>query len=339
MKLTACIRMFFTNYLLSIKNSSLQTVKSYKENFKIFLPFAAGFLNVKIGNIYIEDLSTDLILSFLEHLEEERGNSITTRNQRLASLKSLAKMIRLMYPEHKDTAGRILNIPQKRATKSLVGFLTHDEIMKVFNSVQLNIRDGFRDHTILRLMYDSAARAGEVGDLELDSIDSNAENLFILGKGNRYRRVQVWPRTVQLVEQYVKNYRIKPKTLFSKYLFITQRREKITRQGIYKICEKYLKQVLPEKRFKQVNTAHCFRHSCAVHMLMEGKPLHHIKNHLGHENINSTMIYLRLDLSRKREVQQGFIENSRKILINDPEINDLIDWENQDNILKWLDSL
>lgn len=339
MKLTVCIRMFFSNYLLNIKNSSPQTLKSYKDCFRIFLPFAAEFLNLRIGGILVDDLSTDLILSFLEHLEDERGNSIRTRNQRLASLKSLAKMIRLLYPEHKDIADRILNIPQKRAVKQVFGFLTQDEIRAVFDSVNLKKRDGFRDYTILRLMYDSAARAGEIGDLELDSLDSKAETLGILGKGNRYRLVQLWPRTVQIAETYVKDHRVKPNSLFSKYMFINQRREKFTRQGIYKICRKHLRSVLPENRFKQMNPAHCFRHSCAVHMLMEGKPLAHIKNHLGHESINSTMIYLGLDLSRKREVQEGFIEYTRSALVNDPEIDELIDWKNKDEILKWLDEL
>jgi hypothetical protein len=74
-------------------------------------------------------------------------------------------------------------------------------------------------------------------------------------------------------------------------------------------------------------------------MLIQGKPLAHIKNHLGHESINSTMIYLNLDLSRKKEVQKGFIEYTRSALANDPDIDELIDWKNKDEILKWLDEL
>ncbi|QTA78498.1 Integrase family protein [Desulfonema limicola] len=339
MKLSTCIRTFFSHYLFEVKNSSLLTVKSYKETFKIFFSFAAQYLGVKIGRIELEDLSTDLILSFLEYLEDERENSIRTRNQRLAVLKSFAKMIRLKYPEHRDIADRILNIPQKRAVKSLAGFLSHDEIIQVFDSVNLSKKDGFRDHAILRLMYDSGARAGEVGNLELDSMDSRESLLYILGKGGAYRRVQIWPRTVQIIEHYVKNHRLTPSALFSKYLFINQRREKLTRQGIYKICKKYISLVLPENRLKQLEPAHCFRHSCAVHMLMDGKPLSHIKNHLGHENINSTMIYLKLDLSRKKEVHKGFIEYTRKALVNSPDIDGLIDWDNKDEVLKWMDNL
>jgi len=338
-KLTACVRVFFGNYLPGIKNSSFQTVKSYKECFRIFLPFAAGFLNIKINRIEIEDLSINLILTFLEHLEQERQNSIITRNQRLACLKSLAKMMRLMYPDYKETAERILNIPQKRAVKSFFGFLTHDEIKAVFDSVNPEKKDGFRDYAVLRLMYDSGARADEIGGLEIDSIDCKANTLSILGKGRRYRLIQIWPKTVQIIQQYVKEHRIKPMPLFSKYLFINQRREKLTRQGIYKICKKYLTAVLPENRLKQVHPAHCFRHTCAVHMLMDKTPLSHIKNHLGHENINSTMIYLKLDLSRKREVQKGFIEHTRNALLNDPMIDELIDWKNKDEVLKWLDQL
>ena len=126
---------------------------------------------------------------------------------------------------------------------------------------------------------------------------------------------------------------------FKNRLFVNQRGQGLTRSGVYRICQKYLKKALPENRLKDLNAAHCFRHSCAIHMLMNGSPISDIKNHLGHEDINSTMIYLKLDLSRRRKVQKRCI-HTETILKNDPKIDELIDWENsKDEILKWLDSL
>jgi len=93
------------------------------------------------------------------------------------------------------------------------------------------------------------------------------------------------------------------------------------------------------KRLKIIHPAHSFRHSCAINMLASGKALSDVKNHLGHENIQSTMIYLHMDLKTKREVQKKFIKYSQSTLKHDPKIDDLIDWEHKKETLAWLDSL
>jgi hypothetical protein len=120
-------------------------LSSYKVTFKLLLPYASQYLDKKLNAITIQDLSTDLILSFLDSLESDRKNCVRTRNIRLAAIKSLAKMIRLLHPEFEDDANRILNIPQKRESKPLVGFLSQEELLNVFNIVDLQKKDGFRD--------------------------------------------------------------------------------------------------------------------------------------------------------------------------------------------------
>jgi len=137
MKLTTCIYQFFDQYLVRIKGSSDQTVKAYRDAFGLFLPFAADHLGIKIKSLQMEHLCADLILAFLNHLESDRNNRAITRNHRLAAIKSLAKMIRLMYPQHRKLAETILAIPQKRTTKQLIGFLYPDEILKIFQHVEL----------------------------------------------------------------------------------------------------------------------------------------------------------------------------------------------------------
>ena len=293
-------------------------------------------MSKNVSGIDVADLSTDFIIDFLDHLENVAGNKIVTRNN---PIRSMARMILLMAPEDRETGERILNIPSKRFPKPLFGFLSHDEALAVFNSVDLKRKQGFRDYTILHLLYDSAARAHEIAGLCVDDFDPNEMRVGILGKGNRFRIVQIWPRTADLIVRYIKDHREKPMPVFKNRLFVNQRAQGFTRSGVYRICQKYLKKTLPENRLKNLNAVHCFRHSCAIHMLMCGSPISDIKNHLGHEDINSTMIYLKLDLSRRREVQKRFIEYTETILKNDPKIDELIDWENKDEILKWLDSL
>lgn len=339
MKLSSCLHQFFDKYLPRIKGVSTHTIKAYRDTFRLLLPFAAKSLAIDIESLTVQDLSLKLILAFLNHLETERSNIPRTRNLRLATLKSLAKMIRLMYPKQKDIADRILNIPQKRTQKLLIGFLSQEESLKVFGAVDLRKKEGFRDYTLLHLLFDSGARASEVAALNLDYFDFSQRTLAIIGKGNRYRIVELWPKTAQLIHSYIVNYRAAPKLLYRHRLFINQRGEELTRHGIYRLCQKYLSMVLPEKRLKDLNPAHSFRHSCAVNLLRSGKAITDIKNHLGHENIQSTMVYLQMDLSRRLEVQKKFIEYTQSLLINDPKINELIDWENKEKILDWLDSL
>ncbi|MGB2930514.1 MAG: tyrosine-type recombinase/integrase [Desulfobacterales bacterium] len=339
MRLSTCIYQFFDQYLPRIKGSSRKTIKAYRDAFSLFLPFAAQHRSVKIDSLKIDHLSSDLILAFLYHLESERGNAGTTRNQRLAALKSLAKMMRFMYPENRDIAERILSIPQKRTQRKLIGFLYPDEIFKVFCGVDLTQKDGLRDYTILHLLDDAGARASEIATLNLDYFNAQQKTLAILGKGNRFRLIELSPKTTELIKLYMAKYRVKPKPLYQHRLFINQRGTELTRHGIYRICKKYLTKALSPKRLKNINPVHSFRHSCAIRMLACGEPISTIKNHLGHENIQSTMVYLQLDLTRKKEVQRKFIEYAQSNLSQDPKIDELIDWKNKQDILEWLDSL
>lgn len=339
MKLSTCIYKFFDQYLPRIKGSSEQTIKAYRDTFTLFLPFAAEHLSIKIESLRAEHLTADLILTFLDYLESDRNNSARTRNYRLATIKSLAKMIRFMYPEKRKLAERILNIPQKRAQKQIIGFLYPDEILSVFDSVDLKKKEGFRDYTILHLLYDSGARASEITTLNIDYFDPQKKTLIILGKGNSFRQIELKPKTVQLLMLYMTKYRTSPKPLYQHRLFISQRGKEFTRHGIYRICKKYLFKALSPKRLKNINPVHSFRHSCAVSRLSCGELISDIKNRLGHENIQSTMIYLHMDLSRRRAVQKKFIEHIQSDLFNDQKIEELIDWENKENLLAWLDSL
>ncbi len=339
MKLSPLIHQFFDQYLPHIRGVSPQTVRAYRDAFRLFLPFAASFYSIKIKSLRLEHISRELIIAFLEDLQNERKNLVKTRNHRLAALKSFAKMIRFMYPEHKEVANTIRTIPQKRSQKSLIGFLYQDEMLRIFESVDLKRKEGFRDYTLLHLLYDSGARASEISTLNLDYFDPRKKTLAILGKGNRFRLIQLETKTCQLLQLYIRKYRNSPRPLYQDRLFINQRGEELTRHGIYRICRKYLETVLSPKRLQYINPVHSFRHSKAVDMLYNGHPITDIKNHLGHDSIQSTTIYLHLDIDKRRHIQKRFISHMQSVLADDSKIDELLQWENEGDLMAWLDSL
>jgi integrase/recombinase XerD len=339
MKLSPCIHQFFDHYLPNIRGMSPHTILSYRDTFKLFLPFAAQHYRMKVKSLRLELLSPELLIAFLDHLQNERKNLPRTRNLRLATLKSFAKMIRLMYPEQRQVAERIIHFPQKRFRKPLIGFLYQDEILRVFEAVDLRRKEGFRDYALLHLLYDSGARASEISTLNLDYFNPEQKTLAILGKGDRFRLIELETKTSHLLQLYVRKYRISPKPLCRERLFINQRGEELTRHGIYRICKKHLLKALPPKRLNTIHPAHSFRHARAVDLLYRGKNIAQIQNRLGHDNIQSTSIYLHLDLNRRRHIQKQLITHMESVATLDPKIDELLQWESKEDILAWLDNL
>ena len=260
MRLTSCIQQFFDLYHFRIKGSSQQTIKAYRQALALFLPFAAKYYAIKIGSLSIDHLTLDVILSFLDYLQSDRSNAANTRNQRLAVIKSLAKMIRLMYPQKSDVANIILSIPQKKSQKKIVGFLYIEEIFATYEAVDLKKPLGFRDYTILHLLADSGARATEVATLNVDYFNSAQKTLSILGKGNKFRLIKLGQKTTDLIKRYIIQYRPHPKPIYQHCLFINKHARPLTRKGIYLMCQKYLSIAVKPKRLNMIHPVHSFRH-------------------------------------------------------------------------------
>ena len=202
MKLSAVIHQFFDTYLPHIKGVRPNSIKAYRDTFKLFLPFAANRYGIKVGSLSLHHLTPEVILSFLDYLESERKNTARTRNHRLAAIKSLAKMIRFTHPQWSASMEKIVVIPQKRTQRQLVGFLYPEEIHQVLNTVHIDTAVGFRDYTILHLLFETGARASEMARLNLDYFNPEQGSLAILGKGNRFRQVDLSPTTVKMIKAY-----------------------------------------------------------------------------------------------------------------------------------------
>jgi site-specific recombinase XerD len=142
-----------------------------------------------------------------------------------------------------------------------------------------------------------------------------------LGKGERFRLIELEKKTVELLQLYIKRYRTTPKPLYQHRIFINQRGQELTRHGIYRICKKYLIMALPPKRLKLINPVHSFRHTKVMDMLYKGKNLADVRNQLGHDSIQSTMIYTHMNIKRKRQIQKRFIRYMDSALSEDPKLN------------------
>jgi site-specific recombinase XerD len=260
MRLTICVQQFIDHYHFRIKGSSQRTIKAYREALTLFLPFAAKYYSIKVASLSIDHLSLDVILAFLDYLESDRSNAANTRNQRLAVIKSLAKMIRLMYPQNHKVADIILSIPQKKSQKKIVGFLYIEEIFAVYQAVDLKKPLGFRDYTIVHLLADSGARASEVATLNLDYFNPAQKTLSVLGKANKFRFIKLGEKTTDLIKRYITHYRPRPHPIYQHRLFINKQGKSLTRKGIYLLCQKYLSMVLKPTRLELIHPVHSFRH-------------------------------------------------------------------------------
>ncbi len=339
MRLSVVIHQFFDHYLPQIKGASPHSIQAYRDTIKLLLPFAANHYGIKVGSLSLRHFTPELIVTFLNHLETDRKNSAKTRNHRLAAIKTLAKMIRFLDPQGAAAMDQILSIPQKRTQRRLIGFLYPEEIDRVLNAVDVHKAQGFRDYLIIKLLFESGARASEIAALQLDYFAPKLRTLAILGKGNRFRQIDLSSTTAKMIKVYIAKYRRTPKPPFTKRLFVSQHGKSLTRHGIYRLCKKYLALVLSEKRLKVINPVHSFRHACAVNMLAAGCSVTDIKNKLGHENIQSTMVYLQMDLSRRKKAQKRFAQYTEAVLSRNAAIEELIAQQEKDDIMTWLDSL
>lgn len=203
----ACLSNFFNKYLSLELNSSKNTIISYKCTFSLLINYLIKEKDFKLNDITFKKINKDVILSFLDYLENDKSNSINTRNQRLGAIKSfyqysltLTENINQIY-----NIKQILNIKNKKFTKKTQDYLTKEEIKSIFDSINTNKEIGRRNLTILVLLYDSAARADEIVNLCVEDIRYYDNQIILNGKGNKKRVVPIMDETIELLNQYLKD--------------------------------------------------------------------------------------------------------------------------------------
>jgi site-specific recombinase XerD len=327
---------FLTKYLPGEKKLSVNTIAVYRDSFKLFLTFCDKMKNISPEKITVPTLTKSLILEFLDWIEKDRSGSIATRNQRLSSICGFVRYIQAESPDNIYELNRILDIPAKKTAKTIIPYLTEQDLKILFSQPDLKTREGRRDYALLIFLYDTAARVQEIADLKVKNVRLVAPAVVTLhGKGDKMRQVPILDRTKNIINEYVEEYRSRVWGIAfdDAPLFSNQRRQALSRWGVSHILGKYvsLARRLPAFSADFPVTPHVLRHSKAMGMLKAGIPLIYIRDFLGHVNITTTEIYARADNEMKRK----YLEQSYPDLIQ----QEFPGWNEDKGLLAWLNDL
>lgn len=291
---------FFADHLCNHKRVSQQTIASCRDTFRLLLTFLRDSQKIQPSKLKLTELDAPVVLSFLEYLESERGNSIRTRNLRLSAIRSFYRWVALREPEYIGIVTRIMAIPSKREDKKLIGYLTRPEIDAIINAPDKTTWAGRRDRAMLLTMYNSGARVTEIATLERSQVHFGLETYLQLnGKGRKERTVPLWPETVAALKGWFKELT----GIESLTAFPSARRRSLSRHGINHILQGAIEKAsvkCSSLRNKTV-TPHIVRHTTAVHLLQSGVDVAVIALWLGHESIETTHVYLAIDLEAKEK--------------------------------------
>ena len=295
------IRRFLQEYLISVRNLASNTQCSYRDTICLLLPFIAGQARTAIDQLKVEDISAERVKIFLLDLEQTRHCSISTRNQRLAAIFSLAKFNGLHGPEHLQWCGEIRAIPFKKGPHSMITYLEKAEMDVLLKASEGVLPQQRRDHAILLFLYNTGARADEAAQMTIANLDlahaprRDHSSVVIRGKGNKLRRCPLWSQTVNEITSLVKD------RAPTEHVFLNRCGQPITRFGIRTLVKRYVQKAskqMPSLGTKRVSP-HTIRHTSATHLLRAGVDINTIRAWLGHVSINTTNIYAETDFEMK----------------------------------------
>jgi integrase/recombinase XerD len=291
---------FLREHLPKERRASQHTCEAYAQSFQLLLGFAANGLKIKPSKIEIERLDAPLILAFLEHLEKKRGNSVRTRNVRLAAINSFFRFLEYRVPSCLEQARRIHAIPMKKTDQALVDYLARDELQALLDAPDTSTVSGIRDRAMLHLAFAAGMRVSELVGLRLDHIDrQDLATVHIVGKGRRERVLPLWKETAVAVKAWLK---VRPASTAPE-LFLNARGQAMTRSGFEYILAKHVttaSRASPSITGKNVSP-HVLRHTCAMHTLQATRDVRKVSLWLGHASLQSTEVYLRADPTEKLE--------------------------------------
>lgn len=294
---------FLTDYLPKQRGTSQNTIRSYRDCFKLLLKYFEHEKGVNINRITLGDIDRVLVLEFLSWLEKERGCSVATRNQRLAAIESYFKYISADNPELLYQMQQISSIRIKKSPRPVISYLTVASMKTLLEVIDTTHPQGRRDLTMLSLLYDSGARVQELIDLNAEDIHLGGfPTVDVLGKGKKHRAIPLTEATGSILAKYKKEFRLDlPQTQCSP-LFLNKFGHRFTREGITYTLQKYaslanaLDPGIPPKI-----TPHILRHTKSMHLIEAGVDLVSIRDFLGHVDLSTTDIYAKTNVEEKRK--------------------------------------
>ncbi len=300
---------YLREHLPNERGSSINTCETYTYSFQLLIVFAAKRLRIKPCALTIEHLDCTLIVAFLLHLETDRHNCASTRNARLAAVKSFFHFIEYRVPVCLEQSRQIHAIPSKKTDIPLVDYLAVDEVQALLDAPDVGLSSGIRDRAMLHLAFAAGLRVSELIGLLVDDLVLRPEaTIKIRGKGRQERILPLWKETLLTIRSWIT---IRPKTV-SPELFLNARGLKMTRSGFEYILAKHLRTATvqcPSLTKKRVSP-HVLRHTCAMHTLRATHDIRKVALWLGHASTQSTEVYLRADPTEKLEALSSMLPPS-----------------------------
>jgi integrase/recombinase XerD len=292
------IEAFFTQRLVAQRDASPRTIAAYRDTLRLLLAFAYDRTGIPPSQLDISDVDAALIGAFLDHLERERGNSVRTRNARLAAIRSLFGYAALRHPEHAELIQHVLAIPTKRTTHRDVCFLHPAEIDALLAAPDTNTWIGRRDHALLVLLIQTGLRVSELTALLCGGIHLGVgAHVRCHGKGRKDRATPLTAQTVQVLRAWQHEHGDHP----ASPLFPSRRGGPLGIDAVEWLVAKHAATATatcPSLNYKTV-TPHVLRHTAAMQLLNAGVDTSVIALWLGHESVATTQIYLHADLGLK----------------------------------------
>jgi len=313
-ELQVLIQKFFLQWLMTQRSVSPETVKSYRDTFRIFLKHLETTHNIKPSAVTVKHFEAEYIIGFLNYLEEERGNTRKTINVRLSAISCFLKFLSFEIPEYSGLLSRSLMIPYRKEEKREMDFLTKEEYLALLGACEPDSELGRRDQLMLILLYNTGVRVSELLGLKHMDIITDAKGLpsyvHVHGKGRKERDVPLWKSTSVFLRSFMDVHGI---VNSNSKLFVNRTDGALTRSGVrYRLnclIEKASEEVLSINR--KTISPHTFRHTVALNLLQAGVDISTIAIWLGHESILTTHKYMAADMEMKRRTLEKIHEPDR----------------------------
>jgi len=290
---------FFTQRLMQQRQASPHTISSYRDTFRQFLKLAQQRLHKPPSRLSFEEIEAPVIVAFLDDIEK-RGLSVRSRNLRLTALHSFFRYAAFEVPEHSAQIQRVLAIPSKRFTRTLVQFLTREEVDALLAAPDLHTWSGRRDHAFLLVALQTGLRLSEMTGLTCeDLVLGTGAHVRVIGKGRKERCTPIAKSTLAAIKAWLRE----PQPGGSKMLFPSARGKRLTVHGVQYLLNKHrmtASRMCPSLKNKRV-TVHRCRHTMAMDLLQAGVDRSVIALWLGHESVETTQIYLEATMKMKEQ--------------------------------------
>ncbi len=322
-ELFAAITDFLKVYAPVVRRKSPNTVKSYKCALSAYFDFLKETKQKTLFTAGSSDFTCDNILAFVEWLQKERGNEVSTVNQRLAHIRTFCNYMMknsLMSFSELSRINDIARIDDLRRNEFI--FLGVDDVKLILQLPDTHTRTGIRDRFFIALLYDSGCRDQEILSLRFKDFiasDPNAAELHVIGKGSKYRVTPISSDVVGIFHQYCKAYQIDGSECQEEYIFTTRNtrkggsKAKMSDDNVQRILKKY------ETLAKESNPgiphlhAHLFRRTRAMHLYMAGVDLTLIAEWLGHSNLETVQVYARATVDMKRKATAKLADDDHSV--------------------------